>query len=125
MFWSLLLINGKGVSGFEDEVDNHWGAVIGAAALTTLFSIPGVAAQYAQNQSQQFNGNGFNTPSSTSTFSNAALQGLGQTATQIGGKITDRAMGLQPTITINEGYNFSIMITKDLILPPYNRPVSM
>ncbi len=117
-------VDGKGVSGFEDEVDNHWGQLIGAAALTTVFNIPAVAAQYAQNQAQQFNGNGFNTPSASSTFSNAALQGLGQSASQIGNKLTSRAMNINPTITINDGYQFSILITKDLILPPYDRKMS-
>ena len=40
-------MNASGVSGLTDEVDNHWGQLIGAAALSTVFNVPAVAAQVA------------------------------------------------------------------------------
>jgi type IV secretion system protein TrbI len=118
-------VDGMGVSGFSDELDNHWGQLIAAAALTTVFSIPAVAAQYSQNQAQQWNGSGYNSPSTSSTITNSALQGAGETVSKIGGKVTERAMNIQPTITIHEGYRFSILVTKDIILPPYSRTASL
>ena len=120
-------VDGMGVSGFSDELDNHWGQLIAAAALTTVFSIPAVAAQYSQNQAQQYNGSTgtYNSPGAGTTITNSALQGMGQSVSKIGNKITERAMNIQPTITIHEGYRFSILVTKDIILPPYSRTASL
>ena len=38
-------VNNTGMSGAKGSVDNHWGSIIGAAALTAVFDIPSVIAQ--------------------------------------------------------------------------------
>ena len=118
-------MNDSGVSGLTDEVDNHWGQLIGAAALTTVFNIPAVAAQVAQQQNTTVcttNSDGTSNcvPNYAGVVQSSVLQSLGQTAQQVGGKITDRAMNIKPTITINAGKEFSVLVTKDTYLPPYN-----
>ncbi|GGF99674.1 MULTISPECIES: TrbI/VirB10 family protein [Cysteiniphilum] len=111
----------SGVSGLTDEVNNHWGQLIGAAALSTVFNVPAVAAQVAsQGQTGQYVDGQF-VPNYSNVAQNSVLQSLGQTATQVGGKITDRAMNLKPTITINSGKEFSVLVTKDTYLPPYGQ----
>ncbi|WP_440617203.1 TrbI/VirB10 family protein [Cysteiniphilum sp. 6C5] len=111
----------SGVSGLADEVNNHWGQLIGAAALSTVFNVPAVAAQVAsQGQTGQYVDGQF-VPNYGQVAQNSVLQSLGQTATQVGGKITDRAMNIKPTITINSGKEFSVLVTKDTYLPPYGQ----
>lgn len=115
----------EGMSGLSDEVDNHWGQLIGAAALSTVFNIPAVAAQVAQQQNTTVcttNSDGTQNcvPNYAGVAQSSVLQSLGQTAQQVGGKITDRAMNIKPTITINAGKEFSVLVTKDTYLPPYN-----
>ncbi|MCF6775731.1 TrbI/VirB10 family protein [Thiotrichales bacterium 19X7-9] len=118
-------VDDMGVSGLEDEVDNHWMQLIGAAALATVFNIPAVIAQNQQNnntQSCSYDSSGNYTCNSNlgSTAVNSAFQSIGQTATEIGGKLVDRSMNIQPTIIINAGKTFAVMVTKDLVLPPYH-----
>ncbi|MBK2126107.1 TrbI/VirB10 family protein [Fangia hongkongensis] len=112
----------EGMSGLSDEVDNHWGQLIGAAALSTVFNIPAVAAQVAQQQNTVVCDSSGNNcvPNYSGVAQSSVLQSLGQTAQQVGGKITDRAMNIKPTITINAGKEFSVLVTKDTYLPPYN-----
>ena len=58
--------------------------------------------------------------SNTGTTAGAsALQSVGQGATQLGGQLTQRSLNLQPTIVVRPGYQFGVMVTKDIILPPY------
>lgn len=119
-------VNSMGVSGLSDQVDNHWGGVIGSAALMTLFSLPAALAQNSQNQSpvyvngDQVVGGGYGM---NNTAQSSALQALSQATTQIGSTIAQREMNVQPTITINAGYVFSIMVTKDILMPPYQTPM--
>ncbi len=122
-------VNDMGVSGFADQVDNHWGGVIGSAALMTLFSLPAIWAQNEQNQGVGYQANTVNgypnggSYSMSSNASNSALQSIGQSTSQIGSTIAQKEMNIQPTITINAGYLFSVMVTKDIILPPYQTPM--
>jgi len=119
-------VNSMGVSGFSDQVDNHWAGVIGSAALMTLFSLPAALAQNSQNQSPvyvndgQVVGGGYGMNNSAQS---AGLQALSQATTQIGSTIAQREMNIQPTITINAGYTFSVMVTKDILMPPYQTPM--
>lgn len=117
-------VDGMGVSGLEDEVDNHWMQLIGAAALATVFNVPAVIAQNNQQSNGQNcsyqNGNYVCSANWGSTSLNSALQSMGQTASDIGNKIVSRSMNIQPTIIINAGKPFAIMVTKDLVLPPYH-----
>ena len=115
-------MNASGVSGLTDEVDNHWGQLIGAAALSTVFNVPAVAAQVAtQGNTGRYDANGNYIPHYSDVAMNTVLQSLGQTATQVGGKMTERAMNIKPTITINSGKEFSVLVTKDTYLPPYGQ----
>ena len=117
-------MNASGVSGLSGTVDNHWGQLVWAAALTTLFNVPAVAAQVATQQNSTVcikdeNGNTNCTPNYGQVAQSAVLQSLGQTAQQIGGKMTDQAMNIKPTINIPSGKMFSVLVTKDIYIPPY------
>jgi type IV secretory pathway VirB10-like protein len=112
-------VNSMGVSGFADTVDNHWWSIIGAGVLSAVFSIPSIAAQYAVQGQQGFNSSGnYQTAGVGTTIGGAGLGAIGQSTSQIGSQIASKALNQKPTITIHEGYQFSILVTKDIVIPP-------
>ncbi|OAJ33840.1 TrbI/VirB10 family protein [Piscirickettsia salmonis] len=118
-------MNDIGESGIAGDVDNHWGAVIGAGILGVLFNIPAILAENSANASSGqvcYSSDGApyvcgNTTSSS--VSTSAAQSLGQTSSQIGGKIADRSLNLKPTIRLPVGTLFSVFTRKDMMIPPY------
>jgi type IV secretory pathway VirB10-like protein len=117
LVWTrLILPNGKsilldrqkgadvaGYSGLEDEVDNHWGALFKAAAVSTLLSVGSqVAVGNSTNQLQQ-----------------AMAQGAALGFNQIGRQIIGRNLNIQPTLTIRPGFPVRVIVNRDLVLEPY------
>jgi type IV secretory pathway VirB10-like protein len=92
-----------GYSGLEDDVDNHWGSLVKAAAVSTLLSIGSqIAIGNNDNQLQQ-----------------AVAQGAALGFNQIGRQIIGRSLTIQPTLTVRPGFPVRVMINRDLILEPY------
>ncbi|MGJ3500690.1 Type IV secretion system protein virB10 [Piscirickettsia salmonis] len=118
-------MNDIGESGIAGDVDNHWGAVIGAGILGVLFNIPAILAENSANASSgQVCYSSDGTPyvcgnTTSSSVSTSAAQSLGQTSSQIGGKIADRSLNLKPTIRLPVGTLFSVFTRKDMTIPPY------
>lgn len=117
LVWTrLILPNGKsilldrqkgadvaGYSGLEDEVDNHWGALFKAAAVSTLLSVGSqVAVGNSTNQLQQ-----------------AMAQGAALGFNQIGRQIIGRNLNIQPTLTIRPGFPVRVIVNRDLVLELY------
>lgn len=100
-----------GYAGFFDEVDNHYFKVFGNAILMSIISA-GVQISQPNNGG---NGNNNNQGPSVSQTVGAALgQQIGQTALTI----TQKNLNIQPTLKIRPGYEFNVMVTADMILPP-------
>jgi type IV secretory pathway VirB10-like protein len=95
-----------GYAGFNDEVNNHYLRIFGSAILASLFS---AGAQLSQPQNSNGNVN--------STQILAAS--LGQQANTVGTMLISRGLDIQPTLTIRNGYLFNIMVTKDMVLQPW------
>ncbi len=116
--------NKLGSSGLSDEVNNHWGKIIGSAALSALFSLPAIIAtnQMNQNTGVSYNGSTYTNspPSVGSTVGASALQSAGAAASQVGTQLASQSLNIQPEIIIHPGYQFSVMVTKDIVLPPYS-----
>ncbi|MCX7122112.1 MAG: TrbI/VirB10 family protein [Gammaproteobacteria bacterium] len=126
---SILLPNQEGTdamgtAGFKDDVNNHWGRIIGSAVLSAVFSLPALVAtnELNTNNSTSCGPNGCtnNGNSAGSVLSASALQSMGQGASQVGTQIATQSLNIQPNIIINAGYQFSVMVTKDIVLPPYS-----
>jgi type IV secretion system protein VirB10 len=99
-----------GQSGMKGHVDNHWGRVLGAATLSTLLSVgAGVAADRNYYRKDIYY------PSSGQN----ALLGAASSVSQTGQQLTDRAMNIQPTLTIPPGYEFNIIVRKDVVMEPF------
>jgi type IV secretory pathway VirB10-like protein len=95
-----------GYAGFNDEANNHYLRIFGSAILASLFS---AGAQLSQPQNSNGNVN--------STQILAAS--LGQQANTVGTMLISRGLDIQPTLTIRNGYLFNIMVTKDMVLQPW------
>lgn len=95
-----------GYSGLEDEVDNHWKELLGAAALSTLL---GVGSEL---------GSGADTGSSTPVIQALRL-GAANSLNQTGQQVVRRNLNVQPTLTIRAGYPVRVIVNHDIILEPY------
>lgn len=99
-------IDPAGHAGLEDGVDWHWDRILAGAALSTLL---GVGAELAAPQSGT-DGN---------RVVIAARESAQDTVNQVGQEITKRNLSIQPTLTIRPGFPMRVMVSKDLILRPY------
>lgn len=98
-----------GNAGFTDDVDNHWWRIISGAALSSLFA---ATAQRSQGDVQ-----GYQPSVSQVWASNTAGQ-----INQAGQQITARNLQIQPTITVRPGWSVNVLVSKDIVLPPYADP---
>lgn len=99
-------IDPAGYAGLEDGVDWHWDRILAGAALSTLL---GVGAELAAPESR----------ADGSRVVNATREGLQDSVNQVGQEITKRNLSVQPTLTIRPGFLMRVMVSKDLMLRPY------
>jgi type IV secretory pathway VirB10-like protein len=95
-----------GYSGLQDEVDNHWKELLGAAALSTLL---GVGSEL---------GSGADTGSNT-TLLQALRIGAANSLNQTGQQIVRRNLNIQPTLSIRAGFPVRVIVNRDLVIEPY------
>jgi type IV secretion system protein VirB10 len=97
-----------GYAGFADDVDNHWWRIISGAALSSLLA---ATAQRSQGDVTTYQ------PSVSQAWAgNAAGQ-----INQAGQQITARNLQIQPTITVRPGFSVNVLVSKDIVIPPYTR----
>ena len=92
-----------GNAGLQDGVDNHWGQLFKAAALS---SILGVGTQIGVGDNE----NG---------LIQALRQGPADTLNQVGQQVIGRSLNIQPTLTIRPGFEIRVLVNRDLVLAPY------
>ena len=96
--------NQEGQSGLHDQVNYHFAKLSQAAALSTAIA---------------YGGNLAINPNSTSTNQDVVGNTIAQEGSQIGQKIIDRQLNVQPTITIRPGWPFRVLVNTDMVLKPY------
>lgn len=99
-------IDPAGYAGLEDGVDWHWDRILAGAALSTLL---GIGAELAAPESR-IDGN---------RIVIAGRESAQETVSQVGQELTKRNMSVQPTLTIRPGFPMRVMVSKDLVLRPY------
>ena len=97
-----------GYAGFADEVDNHWFRIITGVALGTLVS---ATAQRSQGDVSGYN----------PTIPQLWAANAGGAINQAGQAITQKNLAIQPTIKVRPGFTVNVLVTKDIVLVPYNR----
>jgi type IV secretion system protein VirB10 len=96
-----------GYAGFNDKVNNHYARAFGSALLISLFS-----AGLQLSQPQATNGENY---SSTQIIAASVGQQMGE----LGMEMARRGLNIAPTVEIRPGYQFNVMVTKDIILKPW------
>lgn len=99
-------IDPAGYAGLEDGVDWHWDRILAGAALSTLL---GIGAELAAPENRT-DGN---------RIVIAGRESAQETVSQVGQEITKRNVSIQPTLTIRPGFPMRVMVSKDLVLRPY------
>jgi type IV secretory pathway VirB10-like protein len=111
----------SGAAGFTDQVNNHYLATFGTAALTSLISAGQMVGQMAA-----FGGGGTYGPYGYYQPNQWAMAGetAGSAASgqfgNVGQQMMGQGMRRPPTLEIRPGYQFNVMVTEDLAFPgPY------
>ncbi len=94
-----------GYAGLEDEVDFHTWRLLKGIALSTLL---GVATELTFGDDE-------------SDLVESIRESTQDNANQVGQRITERNLNIQPTITIRPGWPLRIIVNKDMVLRPYRR----
>lgn len=91
-----------GYAGLEDGVDYHWGQLLRAAGLATILNI---GLEFGQDDDDE--------------IAEAIRDGAQDTVRRAGDEIVRRQLTVPPTLTIRPGFPVRVMVTRDLILEPY------
>jgi type IV secretion system protein VirB10 len=99
-------VDRKGMAGLEAEYHENWFEYLKAAGIIAAFSIANsrmteAVAEYASDSA-----------------ASAAAQGNAEFVNQMGGNIVNRAMNIQPTLTVDNGTVINIMLNQTVSLPP-------
>ncbi|MBB4381761.1 TrbI/VirB10 family protein [Bradyrhizobium sp. SBR1B] len=98
-----------GYAGLEDQVDNHWGELFKAAALSTFLAVGTELGAGSDNNSND------------SAIIQALRHGASDSLRQNGQQVIRRSLNIQPTLTVRPGFPVRVLANRDLILPPYRR----
>jgi type IV secretion system protein VirB10 len=93
-----------GYAGLEDQVDFHTWRLLSGIVLSTLL---GVSTELTFGTQE-------------SDLVKAIRQSTQDTVNQVGQRLTERNLNIQPTITIRPGWPLRIIVHSDLVLRPYN-----
>lgn len=93
--------DGAGFAGLQDQVNQHWGNLLKAAAISTLL---GVGAELGADADDG--------------LIRALRRGSQDTFNQTGQQIVGRQLNVQPTLTVRPGHPLRVVLTRDLVLEP-------
>ncbi|MGE0773748.1 MAG: TrbI/VirB10 family protein [Sphingomonadaceae bacterium] len=91
-----------GYAGLADRVNQHWGGIARAAALSTLLSI---GAEMGSD--------------SDDDIARAIRDGGQDTVNQAGQEIVRRQLNIQPTLIIRPGYPVRVLVSRDIVMSPW------
>jgi type IV secretion system protein VirB10 len=93
-----------GMAGLEDRTDFHWGNMLKAALISTLL---GAGTELVA--------------SDDSDLVRALRFGTQDTVNQTGRQVVQRQLNVPPTLTVRPGFALRIIVTRDLILEPFQK----
>lgn len=100
--------SGSGQSGFRDRVNHHFMRVFGSAILMSA-----IVAGVDMTQNNKSDGYGSNKQRMSDSLSEALGQNLGNVMVEM----IRKNLNISPTIEIRSGYQFNVMLAKDLTFP--------
>jgi type IV secretion system protein VirB10 len=102
-------VDAQGYSGTKGKVDEHLFQYVKAMGIISAFTL--VNGEFAATMKA--------TQNETAQNLIAANQNV---VNQLGAKIIDRTMNIQPTLTVKSGTRINIMLNKNIRLPPMESP---
>ena len=103
----------SGYAGYSDKVDNHYFRIFGSAVLMSMIS-GGMA--YTMDSLGSSSESTSQTPTLQDEMGSALAAQLGQTTLQL----LQRNLNIKPTLEIRPGYQFNVIVTKDMVFQkPY------
>ena len=94
-----------GASGFDADVDYHTWRLVKGVVLSSLL---GISTELAANSGTQQN----------NRIIVATRDSANESVNQVGQRITQKELAIQPTLTREAGYPIAILVAKDLVLRP-------
>jgi type IV secretory pathway VirB10-like protein len=96
-----------GFSGIKGKVDNHYGQLFTAALFTSVFAGAADIATGGRNSNNNNN--------DKKSVRDVIVETVGAEIAEIGVKMADRALDIQPTVKINPGQRFNVMVQQDVV----------
>ncbi len=96
----------QGYAGLEDGVDYHTWRLIKGVALSTLLGISSELAADGGTRDEN-------------RIIVAGRDSADQAANQVGQRITQKNLAVQPTLTVRPGFPLRVIVNKDIVLQPY------
>jgi type IV secretory pathway VirB10-like protein len=97
----------QGFAGLRDSVDRHGGAVLGAAALSTVLALGAEAGN----------------TSGDDAVVEALRRGGARAVSDVGQQAVSKALALSPVLTVRPGAPLTVLLSRDLVLEPYDDKV--
>lgn len=107
----------SGFSSFADKVNNHWWKLISSA-----FLMSGITASISIATDDSDDNNSNNNNSTSNTVNQNMKDALAEQMGNVIAKVIERNLNIAPTIEVRPGYNFNVMVTKDLT---FEKPYEM
>ena len=113
----------SGYAGFSDQVDHHYLATFGTAAVMSLISAGQSVGQIATfGGGASYGPYGYYQPNQWAMASQTAGSAASGQFGAPGQQMMGQGLNRPPTIEIRPGYQFDVMVTQDLIFPgPYGK----
>lgn len=96
-----------GMSGYKDNVDNHFDRLVGGALLSSILSVGATVSQGTYTNDQNM------------TTQQRMAASVGQDINNAGQQITRKNLDIQPTLKIRAGMTVNILVNKDMIVDLY------
>jgi type IV secretory pathway VirB10-like protein len=111
----------SGYAGFSDQVNNHYLATFGTAAVMSLISAGQMVGQMATSEGGgSYGPYGYYQPNQWAMASQTAGSAASAQFGALGQQMMARGLNRPPTIEIRPGYQFDVMVTEDLVFTgPY------
>lgn len=107
-----------GYIGIKGKVDHHYSQLLLAGLFTSFFT---AAVDIASDNKDDTAGNNNQKKSAKDVL----VETTGTTIANIGAKLAEKALEIQPTIVIKPGSRFNVMVQQDVIFPePWREPTT-
>jgi type IV secretory pathway VirB10-like protein len=95
-------VDEKGMAGLKGDYHENWFQYLKAAGIIAMFTLA----------------NAKMTEAAAVKLSEEASQANAQLTAQLGGNIINRALDIQPTVTVDSGERINVMLNKPVFIPP-------